>query len=95
MGVFFAHNSDSDRLAKIEKLSQLDSLNQTEREAILRIIHDFNDLYLLPGDKLSTIPGITHRIRTQTEEPIYVRPYRIPHVYKDEVEKQLIEMEKT
>ncbi|CAA9997843.1 unnamed protein product [Nesidiocoris tenuis] len=45
-------------------------------------------------DKLSTIPGITHRIATQTEEPIYLRPYRIPHVFKEDVENQLLDMEK-
>ncbi|CAB0012238.1 unnamed protein product [Nesidiocoris tenuis] len=92
--VLFSQNSTCDRIRRIEGLSHLDSLTPIEREEILRVIHDFNDLYYLPGDKLSTIPGITHRIATQTEEPIYLRPYRIPHVFKEDVENQLLDMEK-
>lgn len=90
--VLSIQHSSSSRLKEIEVRSHLDSLNPEEMQSILKLIHEFNDLYLLPGDKLSTIPNITHRIITKTDEPINVRPYRIPHAYKKEVDRQLEEM---
>ncbi len=52
----------------------------------------FNDLFFLPGDKITTSIQQFHEIHTKTEKPIFVKNYRFPEVHKKEVERQVNDM---
>jgi len=56
---------------------------------------EYNDIFHLPGDKLTCTSTIEHAIPTPTIDPhraINVRPHRIPEVHKDEVQRQTEQM---
>jgi hypothetical protein len=64
-------------------------LNIEERTSILAICEEYNDIFHLPGDKLTCTSTIQHAIPAPTIDPyraINVRPYRIPEVHKEEIE---------
>jgi hypothetical protein len=74
---------------------RLDHLNSEERVSILNICEEYNDLFHLPGDKLTCTSTIEHAIPTPTVYPhraINVKPYRIPEIHKEEVQKQTEQM---
>ena len=56
-----------------------------------RIVSDFKDVF-------DTKPGRTslaeHRIETGLAKPVRQPPYRLPHAYRETVQKELAEMEK-
>ena len=82
--------SDS-RLSILRNYLRLDHLNSQERVYILTICDEYNDISHLPGDKLTRSSTIEHAIPTPTIDPhkaINVKPYRIPEVHKDEVQRQ-------
>lgn len=91
--IYFSTNSNSNRLHCIEDTTRMEHLNTKERQALLKVLHNYNDIFLLPGDKLSTTPAIQHRVITTTDAPIHIKPYRLPQVYKDEIDRQLVEMQ--
>jgi hypothetical protein len=69
-----------------------DHLNCEERNSILSLCEEYNDLFHLPGDKLTCASTIEHASATPTVDPhraINVRPHRIPEIYKEEVQKQI------
>jgi len=82
-------NSDSDSLLRDHL--RLDHLNSEERASIVAICEEYNDIFHLPNDKLTCTSKIEHAIPTPTIDPhraINVKPYRIPKVHRDEVQRQ-------
>ena len=73
-------------------LFRLDHLNTEEKRGISKIIKEFNDIYYKEGDNLSFTNKIKHRIITKNEEPVYSKLYRYPYRYKEEIDKQVVEM---
>jgi len=68
-------------------------LNVEERENILDLCSHFSNLFFLEDDRLSTTEIVTHKINTpRCVKPINIRPYRLPHAYQEEIEKQDKEM---
>lgn len=68
---------------------RLDHLNPEERKAIQKLIRDYDDLFQDPDEPLSAAVNVKHHIRTTDEIPVFVKPYRYPYVYKEEVQNQL------
>jgi len=90
-----AVSSGNSRLSGLNHHLRLDHLDSEERASILTICEEYNDLFHLPGDKLTCTSTIEHAIPTPTVDPhraINVKPYRIPHVHKEEVQKQTEQM---
>jgi hypothetical protein len=74
---------------------RLDHLNSEERVSIVAICEEYNNIFHLLGDKLTCTPTIEHAIPTLTVDPhraINVRPYQIPEIHKEEVQKQTEKM---
>ena len=88
--------TDSDsRPSSLCNQLRLDHLNSEERASILTICEEYKDIFHLPGDKLTCTSTIEHAIPTPTIDPhraINVKPYRIPEVHKDEVQRQTEQM---
>ncbi|KAL4135468.1 hypothetical protein QTP88_007074 [Uroleucon formosanum] len=65
-----------------------------ERKSIEQVCIDFMDLFHLEGDRLTHTTSIEHEIRTpEREPPIYQRQYRLPQSQRNEITKQIIQME--
>ena len=83
------------RLSSLHGQLRLDHLNSEERASIVTICEEYNDIFLLQGDKLTRTSTIEHAIPTPTIDPhrtINVKPYRIPEVHEDEVQRQTEQM---
>lgn len=93
--VFIANegNHSFNRIKKIKETISTEHLNNEERDSILDLCSRFSDLFFLEGDRLSATDIVTHKINTpRCVKPINIRPYRLPHAYQDEIEKQVKEM---
>ena len=66
-------------------------LTNDQRQEMERIVSDFKDVF-------DTKPGRTslaeHRIETGLAKPVRQPPYRLPHAYRETVQKELAEMER-
>lgn len=85
---------NAERLAKIIKQLKLDDLNEEERTAILEVLNEFTHQFHLEGDKLGHTDLVSHKIHTTHERPINAKQYPPPHNLKQEIVKQVEEMEK-
>jgi len=69
-------------------------LNSEERASIVTICEEY-DIFHLPNDNLTCTSTIEHAIPTPTIDPLRaanVKPYRIPRVHSDDVQKQTEQM---
>lgn len=88
-----SYNSvDFSRNEILDKIIRTDHLNTEERESVLRICHNFNQIFHLEGDSLSFTKSITHEIPTTNQTPISAKTYRYPEIHKKEVDKQISKM---
>ena len=81
-------NSDC-RLSRLHNQLGLDHLNE-EKAIIIKICEEYNDIFHLP-DKLTCTSTTEHAIPTPTVDPhraINVKPFRIPEIHRDEVQRQ-------
>ena len=92
---FSAVPGSHNRISNLRNQLRLDHLNSEERASLVTICEEYNDIFHLPGDKLTCTSTIEHAIPTPTVDPhmaINVRPYRIPEVHKEEVQRQTEQM---
>jgi Tat protein secretion system quality control protein TatD with DNase activity len=71
---------------------QLDSRNLDPE--ITELLHEYQDLMAIPGQRLGSTSMITHNIDTGTSPPVRSRLYRLPAHKRAEVEEQLLTMQK-
>ena len=96
--VFMFSNSvvdDGSRLSKLRNELRTDHLNSEERVSLIKICEEYNDVFHLLGDKLTFTTAAEHSISTPTIDPtrgINTKPYRIPEIHRDEVQKQTEQM---
>lgn len=91
------NNSEINNLNRKEKIKnelRTEHLNKEEKESIYNICFEYSDIFHLEGDKLTSTPSIVHEIKTPTDQlAIYQRQYRLPHSQRDEINKQIKQME--
>ena len=83
------------RLRELRKRIRTDHLNDKERRAIMTICEYYNEIFRLPGDKLTTTTAIEHAIPTPGIDPcrgIASRNYLIPDALKDELQGVIQQM---
>jgi hypothetical protein len=81
--------AEESRLRELRKRIRTDHLNDQERRSIMNICEYYNDIFRLPGDKLTTTTAIDHSIPTPGIDPcrgIASRNYLIPDTLKDELQ---------
>jgi hypothetical protein len=69
-----------------EVISKLrtDHLNEEEKRALQEICFDYQDVFYLPGDKLSSTSAARHTVHLEPgTTPINTRPYRLPESQKN------------
>jgi len=82
---------DGSRLPKLRNELRTDHLNSEERVSFIKICEEYNDVFHLLRDKLTFTTAAEHSIPTPTIDPtrgINTKPYRIPEIHRDEVQKQ-------
>lgn len=82
----------SSRLETLMQNIRLNHLNQEEGNSILDICKDYNDIFHLPQDILTTTTTLKHEIPTTSDVPIHTKTYRYPKVHESEVENQINKM---
>ena len=83
------------RLCKLRNELRTDHLNSEEKLSLVKICEEYNDVFYLPGDKLTFTTAAEHAIPTPAIDPtrgINTKPYRIPEVHREEVQKQTKEI---
>lgn len=79
-----------DREKRILEQLRLDHLNDEEKRLLIGTCQDYQDVFYLSGDILSSTQATRHSIRVEPgTEQINTRPYRLPETQKVEVEKQV------
>ena len=69
-----------------------DHMNREEKDAILKLINKFTDIFHDNDSQLSFTNEIKHEIKTSDELPIHTKTYRFPFCHKTEVNKQINKM---
>jgi len=79
-----------DREKEIQTQLRLEHLNTEEKKLLVQTCLDYQDIFYLPGDKLSSTDAARHVINVELgTEPINTRPYRMPETQTLEVDKQV------
>jgi len=79
-----------DKKKEIQTQLRLEHLNTEERKLLVQTCLDYQDIFYLPGDKLSSTDVARHVINVEPgTEPINTGPYRLPETQKSEVDKQV------
>jgi hypothetical protein len=69
---------------------RLEHLSTEERKLLVKACSYYQDIFYLPGDKLSSTGAARHSISVEPgTELINTRPYRLPETQKIEVDKQV------
>ncbi|XP_063911941.1 uncharacterized protein LOC135128792 [Zophobas morio] len=86
-------NAVLDRHSKVMEKLRLDHLNSEESRQITDICTEYLDLFTFKDEPLSQTNTISHTIPIpQTQQPIKIRPYRLPEAQKNEINKQVQSM---
>jgi hypothetical protein len=79
-----------DRSREVLRRLRLEHLNGEERKEIEEACLDYQDMFYLPGETLSSTSVVKHEIRLEKgTEPVNARPYRLPESQKQEVRRQV------
>lgn len=78
----------------LEDNIDLKHCSSAEKEDLLGVIKKYNHAFQMPGDKFQHIESYTHRIDlVPGTRPIHIKQYRIPQHDKEEIQRQLNELE--
>lgn len=67
-------------------------MNNEEKESLIQICHEYNDVFYIEGDSLTYTGAVTHKIPTNSPFPVNAKTYRYPHIHKEEVDRQISNM---
>lgn len=87
-------SNEENRIDLLISALRVDHLNKEERETIYEVCFKYAELFFLEGDKLSTTKSIKHSIPVPDGiTPINVKPYRLPRAQKEEIDRQIKDLE--
>lgn len=82
-----------DREQGVLEQLRLDHLNLEEGKSIQSLCFDYQDVFFLPGDRLSSTPTVKHAINLEPgTTPINTRPYRLPESQRQEIDEQVTKL---
>lgn len=89
-------NTTDEEVRRTSKLMQhvpgSSNLNEEETNVLWGWLNDYPDVFALDHEHLGYNSDMPLRINTESNMPIYKKPYRIPAIHEKEVEKQLENM---
>lgn len=82
-----------ERVDEVLDSVNMKSLNEEEKTSIQKICAKYADVFHLEGDPLTVTNLYRQKILLKPEaQPVYVKPYRLPHSQKSEIHKQVDKM---
>lgn len=91
------HLKDVDTNSKInyiQKNLKLEHCSDEEKIFVQNLYTEFNDIFYIPGDKLSHTDLIEHKIQLKEGvNPVYTKQYRLPQSSREEVNRQVDALE--
>lgn len=82
-----------ERVDKVLDLIDLSSLNKEEKLSIEKICAKYADVFHLEGDPLTVTNLYKQKLQLKEDaSPVYVKPYRLPHAQKAEIQNQVHKM---
>lgn len=90
---FTAPNQSVARVSELLRKIKTNHLNEEERDMITKLVAKYNDIFHLPDDKLTVTNLMKQNIPLKSEAvPSFVKPYRLPHAQKHEMQTQINKM---
>ena len=86
---------NSNRLSELRDELRTDHLSNEEKVSLIEICEEFNDIFYLSSDTLTSTTATEHTIHTPTIDPtreINTKPYRIPEIHRKNAQKQMERM---
>lgn len=81
---------NAERVKKLFKELNLNNLSKEEQISIENICAKFPDVFHLPGDRITVTKLYQQTISLKPgSTPVYVKPYRLPHAQKKELDVQV------
>ena len=82
------------RRRRIEEILRNQDMNISEeqKQIVISQLLDYADVLALNDDPLQMSDKFEHKIRVEPHAPVFTKPYPIPHVYREEVKKQIKDM---
>ena len=77
------------RVSCLKDLIDVKHLNEEEKAHINRLLEDFPDVFLLPGDPLPCTNAVEHYIPLENNMPVNAKQYRHPVMHKEFIEKDI------
>ena len=81
----------NDRLSKLRAELKTDHLSDEERNSLVKICEEFNNIFHSPGDTLTFTTATEHTIPTSTIDTMRgtnTQSYRIPEIHREEVQNK-------
>lgn len=82
----------SDRISKLIQSLRFDHLNSEEKNSLIPLVTEFNDVFSLPDEKLNPTSFEPFRIRLKDPKPINTKQFRLPEIHKKIVNEQVSDM---
>lgn len=84
---------NANRVKNLLSVLQINHLNKEEKSSIENICAKYCDIFHLSGDKLTTTNLCPQTIKLKPDaDPVFVKPYRLPHAQKVEINSQIEKM---
>lgn len=80
--------NDDERMKLFKKKLSEKEFRHAKRD-ILKLCTEFSDIFAMPDDQMSINNFYEQTIRTNDNEPVYVKNYRLPHSQKQEINTQV------
>ncbi len=90
----FRINQVKTRHELLKENLRLDHLPSEQYSKRISTLQDFSDTFYLPDDELKSNLTSVHEIILTDEKPVYVKNYRFPFFHREEVERQMNDLEK-
>ena len=83
-------NFTNDQSRKTEVLKILQKHFPTQfKNTLFNLCSDYSDIFGLETETISTNNFYKQKLRVKDSTPVYIKNYRIPHVHKEEIDKQV------
>jgi len=83
------------RIQLLKNTLKCDHMNTEEKEVIIDLCSKFSNIFFLEGDQMTYTNAVQHEIKTPgVTQPIHQKPYRLPYAQKEEIAKQVGEMQR-
>ncbi|KAL4089039.1 hypothetical protein QTP88_024117 [Uroleucon formosanum] len=83
------------RIQLLKNTLKCDHMNTEEKKVTLDLCSKFSNIFYLEGDQMTYTNAVHHEIKTPgVTQPIHQKPYRLPYAQKEEIAKQVGEMQR-